>query len=118
MANEPIDRYQAARALAEDLRRWLEDRPILARRPSWRRQLAWWGRRHRLLVTTSAAVILAVLALVGIDFWRSLQRTLLLEQGVSQDLRLAENLQQEGRWAEALQALERAEGRLTGSSGT
>ena len=34
MAHEAADRYATAEALAEDLRRFLADRPILARRSS------------------------------------------------------------------------------------
>src|SRR5262249_41428275 len=35
IAKEPNHRYQTADALAEDMRRFLADRPILARRTSW-----------------------------------------------------------------------------------
>jgi tetratricopeptide (TPR) repeat protein len=113
MANEPGDRYQTAHALADDLRRWLVGTPILARRPSWGRQLAWWGKRHRLLVATASVLIVAVLAFAVFDVWRGRQRIALLEQGVSEDIQSAESLQREGHWAEALQALERSEGRLS-----
>src|SRR5262249_46881984 len=34
MAKEPADRYATARELADDLRRFLDDRPIRARRPT------------------------------------------------------------------------------------
>src|SRR5262249_17067581 len=40
MAREPSDRYQSAAALAEDLRRFLDDRSIVARRASLAEQ-AW-----------------------------------------------------------------------------
>jgi serine/threonine protein kinase len=113
MANEPGDRYQKVHALADDLRRWLVGTPIRARRPSWRRQLAWWGKRHRLLVATASVLIVAVLAFSVFDVWRGRRRIALLEQGVSEDIQSAENLQREGHWAEALQALERCDGRLS-----
>jgi serine/threonine protein kinase/CHASE2 domain-containing sensor protein len=35
VAREPAERYQSVAALAADLRRWLADEPVLARRPSW-----------------------------------------------------------------------------------
>lgn len=35
LEKSPADRYATAQDLADDLRRWLDDRSILARRPSW-----------------------------------------------------------------------------------
>jgi tetratricopeptide (TPR) repeat protein len=113
MAREPLDRYATAQALADDLRRWLDGRPIWARRPSLNRRIRCWVRQHRLLVSTSAALLFTALGWAGFDAWRDWQRTSVIEQGVSTDIRRAEDLQGKGQWAEALQALERAEGRLT-----
>jgi len=45
MAREPADRYATAAALAEDLRRFLDDRLILARRASVVERLRRWRRR-------------------------------------------------------------------------
>ena len=53
LAKEPQDRYATARELADDLRRWLEDRSILARRPSLYQRLRKWGRRHQAVVTAA-----------------------------------------------------------------
>jgi WD40 repeat protein/serine/threonine protein kinase len=68
MEKDPADRYATAQELADDLRRFLDDRPIQARRPTLVKRLAKWGRRHRRLVAASAVVmLLAVLGLtVGI----------------------------------------------------
>src|SRR5262249_4027539 len=44
MAKEPADRYGTASELAEDLRRYLADRPILARRPSLLDRAGKWAR--------------------------------------------------------------------------
>jgi eukaryotic-like serine/threonine-protein kinase len=51
MAREPGQRYPSAVALAEDLRRFLADRPVLARRsPAWER--TWrWCRRNPLVAS-------------------------------------------------------------------
>ena len=35
MAKEPADRYATAQELADDLRRFLDDKPIRARPPGW-----------------------------------------------------------------------------------
>jgi serine/threonine protein kinase/WD40 repeat protein/Tfp pilus assembly protein PilF len=63
IAKDPRQRYQVAGEMAEDLRRFLADRPIRARRSAaW--EHAWrWCRRNRLLATLSAAVFVLVVAL-------------------------------------------------------
>lgn len=60
----PEERYATAQELADDLRRFLEDRPILARRPSLREKSAKWLRRHRAVAV--AAVAGLMLAVVGL----------------------------------------------------
>jgi eukaryotic-like serine/threonine-protein kinase len=50
MAKVPEERYATAQELADDLRHWLEDRAIRARRPSVVLRLRRWGRRHRSVV--------------------------------------------------------------------
>jgi WD40 repeat protein/serine/threonine protein kinase/tetratricopeptide (TPR) repeat protein len=64
MAKNPAERYDTAQELADDLRRFLEDRPIRARRPTLVQRAAKWSRRHKPIVW-SAVVILPV-ALVGL----------------------------------------------------
>lgn len=64
LAKDPAQRYQTARELADDLRRLLDHRPILARRPRWTERAAKWARRHRAVVVTS--VLLLVLAVIGL----------------------------------------------------
>ncbi len=55
-------RYASAAALAEDIRRYLRDEPITARPPSATYQLGKFARRHKALVTATAAVIVALAA--------------------------------------------------------
>ncbi|MFI5461266.1 MAG: hypothetical protein ACHRXM_38170 [Isosphaerales bacterium] len=59
MAKERDDRYKTAQELAEDLRRFLDRKPIQARRPSTLNRASRWARRHRKLVA-SAVVVLAI----------------------------------------------------------
>src|SRR5262249_61592784 len=62
MAKNPDERYATAQDFADDLKRFLEDRPILARRPGLTQRMRKWSRRHRPLVvslTLSAALLLA-----------------------------------------------------------
>ncbi len=64
MNKEPCSRYATAQELADDLRRYQEDKPIRAKQPTLLERGARWARRHRLALTMT--VILALfLALVG-----------------------------------------------------
>ncbi|MEX0613691.1 MAG: serine/threonine-protein kinase, partial [Pirellulales bacterium] len=54
----PGERYAAAQDLAGDLRRYLDDKPIQARRPGLRERAVKWSRRHKSLV--GAAIALAM----------------------------------------------------------
>ena len=66
----PAQRYQTAAALGEDLRRWLDLRPILARPPSAWYRLKKYGARHRALTLSVAALLLlAGAAMVGFWCW-------------------------------------------------
>ncbi len=64
MAKHPEDRYASAQEMADDLRRFLDDRPILARRPTLRERAVRWSRRHKPVVVSAVVVlVLAVIAL-------------------------------------------------------
>jgi eukaryotic-like serine/threonine-protein kinase len=66
MSLRPDDRYDSARAVAEDLEHWLADEPITAYREPALPRLARWGRRHRPLVAGVAVLLLTtVVALVA-----------------------------------------------------
>jgi WD40 repeat protein len=68
MAKCPADRYTTARKLADDLRRFVDDRPILARPPTPAQRLRRWARKHRSAVWAAAAAATGVLltVLVGL----------------------------------------------------
>jgi serine/threonine protein kinase len=64
LAVSPDDRYRDARALAQDLERFLSHQPLLhAINPSGRERLTNWGRRHRwvLLSATANLILLGIL---------------------------------------------------------
>ncbi len=67
IAHEPDHRYQSAADLAEDLQRFLEDRPIKARRASPFERLWRWSRRNKALaaLTASTFILLLVIAAVA-----------------------------------------------------
>jgi serine/threonine protein kinase len=80
LAKEPAERYASAEAAAEDLRRFLADRPILARRSTWRERTWRWCRRNPVVASLSAALLL-VLTVTALG-------------GVIMSLRLGESLQE------------------------
>jgi serine/threonine protein kinase/Flp pilus assembly protein TadD len=74
MEKKPEERYGSARDLADDLRRYLEDKPILAKPPTLALRARKWSRRHKpVIITTMVAAALALLlvigGLVGAIFW-------------------------------------------------
>ncbi|SIO62611.1 WD40 repeat [Singulisphaera sp. GP187] len=64
MAREPADRYQSARDLAADLTRFLDGRPVTARRPSLVDRTAKLAARNRGVVV--AVTLLSALVLIGL----------------------------------------------------
>ncbi len=73
LAKDPAERYASAEELAEDVRRFLADRPIRARRSTWREQTWRWCRRNPAVATLLAAValLLTVTAISATIFsWR------------------------------------------------
>jgi WD40 repeat protein/serine/threonine protein kinase len=62
MARDPADRYQTAGALADDLRRFLDDRSIVARPVSLPEQAWRWCRRYPALAASLAGTVLALVA--------------------------------------------------------
>jgi serine/threonine protein kinase/outer membrane protein assembly factor BamB len=66
LAKEPARRYQTAGALAGDLRAFLDDRPIKARRPTLLERSRRWLRANRRLATTVASTAVLTLVLLGL----------------------------------------------------
>jgi tetratricopeptide (TPR) repeat protein len=116
MAREPAQRYATAGALAADLGRFLEDRPIVARRPSLLDRAAKWSRRYRAAVMAGAAgLVLALAVLCGSLGWivrDRAARSELTEQEVNRALLELASYWDRARWPEALDAAKRAEGFL------
>jgi serine/threonine protein kinase/WD40 repeat protein/Tfp pilus assembly protein PilF len=121
MEPEPAARYATAADLGEDLRRFLADRPIRARRISALEQLNRWRRRNPALarLTATVALLLVLLAagsLVAAVWLREQwQVSIAAETQALQNLALAQQAEQE-----RIQELYRAyvnEARVTRSTG-
>jgi len=94
MEKNPTDRYATAQELADDLRRWLEDRLIQARRPTVFQRLRKWRQRHRAAVTAAAVCLVVTLtALADSVGWALGDRS-------------ARQREAEGKVVEALEAAE------------
>jgi serine/threonine-protein kinase len=123
---EPERRYASAADLADDLRRFLEGRPIQARRLGLAARLWRWCRRK----PAAAALLATALAFVGLalggGFWLERQQAERREEKARQEGRELEaveaalvkaaTLQQEGRWPEARAVLEGAQRLLADST--
>lgn len=60
MHREPARRYHTAAALADDLQRWLDGRPVLARPTGAFGHLLAWTKRHRALAASLSALLLTL----------------------------------------------------------
>jgi hypothetical protein len=109
MAVDPSHRYASAAELASDLRAFLEDRPIAARRQTGLQLLWAWCRRNRALAGSlaTAAAAIAVAAVVG---WGSYWTT---REALNQ-AQVSESVARE-KEAAALQASERDRANLADS---
>jgi serine/threonine protein kinase len=74
IAKEPGQRYASTEELAEDLRRYLGDRPIKARRSSLTERTWRWGRRNPIVATTAGLAATALTAAAVLGFSLALQQ--------------------------------------------
>jgi serine/threonine-protein kinase len=73
LQRDPERRYPTAAAFADDLRRWLDGRPITARAESAAYRLTKFVRRHRVGVAAATVVALSLIAGLGIALWQAEQ---------------------------------------------
>ena len=99
LEKSPSKRYAAANALKDDLDRFLEDRPILAR-PAGVIEKAWrWYRRRPLVGTMAAALALLLIAvpLLLAGFWQEAEARADVEAGAHKQEAAAHKKEKEAR---------------------
>lgn len=119
---EPARRYSSAQDLADDLRRFLNDEPIRARRASLLDKSRKWSRRHRPLVRSAAlAFVVTLTGLGGSVGWvlrDRAAREAMTVAAAETALREAQRSAQQEKWRAALAAVEGAESLLPQPSGS
>jgi tetratricopeptide (TPR) repeat protein len=76
LEKEPSKRYATALELADDLRRFLDGRPILARPlGAWQRAAKWARRRPGIASAVAAAALAMVLVFAGVVYYNALLQT-------------------------------------------
>ncbi len=111
-AKEPEARYATAQELADDLKRYLEDKPIQAKRPMLVQRAAKWARRHRPAVCSAAVGLLIAAVVAAAIAWNGYQRRVELERAVGEHLAAARALLQSQDYTAAERQLAEARGRL------
>jgi eukaryotic-like serine/threonine-protein kinase len=71
LSGDPRDRYPSAQQLLEDLDRYREGLPVLARPPALFYRLAKFTRRHRVSVLAASLVLLSLLGGLGAALWQA-----------------------------------------------
>ena len=89
-------RYGSAEALAQDLERWLEGEPILARRVGQGEKVWRWARRNPVVASLSLAMTLTLLAVAAGSTLMSLRLAAARDQA-NQNARLAQKSADESR---------------------
>ena len=73
LAKQPEQRYPSVEALALDLQRHLQGRPVHARSQSWTYLIRKYAQRHRWGLVASAAVAMLLLSALGASLWQGRQ---------------------------------------------
>jgi serine/threonine protein kinase/Flp pilus assembly protein TadD len=116
MAKDPAERYATAQELADDLKRFLKDEPVLARRPGLVQRARKWARRHRPAVwSAGAALVVALAALAGSVGWVVRDRAARQARAAADlqaALHEAQRARDDRKWPQAEAAARRAEALL------
>ena len=89
---DPRDRYQTAEAMAADLRNFLNDEPIEARRIRPTEKLMRWRRRNRSLAAALTTIMALLLVILGVLSWTTFKQNELRELAEERGDSLLRNL--------------------------
>ncbi|MFO0892678.1 MAG: serine/threonine-protein kinase [Isosphaeraceae bacterium] len=108
IAREPSDRYGSARELADDLERFLEDRPIHARRVGLVERAWRWSHRNRAVAGAAATVVASlamVAAMASVGYYRTREANRQIGEALVGESIQRETAEVQTRKAEALSEL-------------
>ncbi len=116
MRTRAADRYPSARALADDLERFLAGEPVSVHAEPWPLRVQRWARRHRTaVVAASIMLVMTTLSLIGLSLLQARARDSLADANASlrQALEVAERerLRAQDQQALAVSERQRAEDR-------
>jgi serine/threonine-protein kinase len=122
LQKNPAQRYGSALSLADDLHRFLDGKPVLARPVGLFERAVKWFRRQRAVALLGGTLLVLLVAAAGIGFWwhqQEKERQAVKEQreGQARDalrtaLRRADDFKGEERWQEGLDVLTAAASHL------
>ncbi|MCR9295535.1 MAG: WD40 repeat domain-containing serine/threonine protein kinase, partial [bacterium] len=88
-------RYETANALVRDIERYLQDEPVEACPPSFWYQASKFSRKHRSLISTTAAFTLLLLTATGISGWLALHARRSSQLAEREAIKAQESLKEE-----------------------
>jgi serine/threonine protein kinase len=92
ISRDPSHRYQTSAEFSDDFQRFLDDRPILARRTNPAQQIWRWCKRNRSLATASAVAIVAILALTFVGWMSYASEANSRKEALAINRRISDNL--------------------------
>jgi serine/threonine protein kinase/Tfp pilus assembly protein PilF len=109
---DPADRYATAQELADDLRRFQNEKTITAKRPLLLQRGRKWLRRNRQVSVALAALLVGALVFGGFTFWSAHQRRTQIERSVAESLAAGEAFLQSDDYDAAVERLSVAATRM------
>jgi eukaryotic-like serine/threonine-protein kinase len=111
LSKDPRRRYTRAEDLSDDLQRFLDGKPVLARPIGWPEQIWKWVRRRPTQAILLAAITIGVVSLATATVWWSTERAATI-RAIDGDLAVVAQKESLEDWVAARTALDRAKVRI------